>query len=247
MTKIRKIVSTCLAAAFFVVLLSACFTKDREPMQRFIAVGNRMYLELIPEREYRNVVDGLPEDLAVTSCSGLTKIGEVDDPECYMSRSVYAYPDARYPNLIVARLDWEPSVFKFAYFIENPDSIEDVKNIYGLTSADSIREIGVNSKYSDGGTFTESTITAPTIIASFVDALNDLQINNVEYDIEKERSGEPSYIPTYFFDVTLSNGFSAEFRYYPMLNSISCEGAFYTCNDAILAWIDTNTSKFYRN
>lgn len=233
--KFQKRLLICQLALLCSIALSSCGlgTGAIPPEVRSIVVNDRVYGE-VPQDTQQKL------NLSVASCSGLSKVGEIDDYYSKTTEVAYAYPDPRYPNLVVALVDEKPTIFQFANFLSPFTDMEDIRQIYGLTTADAICEISISTQQAAKPTTAVATITEKDEIAKFFDALIELPPAGVGYGNSSADSEDDPFFPAYFFDVSFSNGFSTRFTYYPKLTQellyFDTDISF-DCSDAMAAWI----------
>ena len=246
----RKLTAILWFFALCAVLLSACAAKaPMEPMT--ITVISRVYAEVEPEK-----VQAL--HLAVESCEGLTEIGEIDphytsrlvydkDKRDYVYKSVhvedkvYAYPDAGYPNLVVALVDGEPVIFQFCNCLGIVDVV-DFETIYGTLSLDTVDRIEIRTFHREVERNAEITVSDREDLTAFCDAFHDLNSadeNETAISTEKNASDSGEY-PRYEVTIYLSNGFSAELICYPSLHYVRGERAYYWSNGKLVEWFEAH-------
>ena len=151
--------------------------------------------------------------------------------------TAYAHPNPRYPNLVVALVDGAPAIFKFSGGKASGKSVIDViRDQYGLTSAEIIREIRVSSQQFRQASVLETTVTDRTELQRFFDAFTELR-PSLETDYAGgEGEGEDSF-PVYFFEVVLETGFSFQLDYLPENNKIGLAGCYTASDETMNAWL----------
>ncbi len=225
MVRSKRIV-LCALSFFIAIAMGACTCKcDDNPIVTTITVNGRSYEEVAQE-----VVEKL--NLSVDSCSDLTALGEtVKYSEIADYGTAYVYPDARYPNLAVAQVDGKPTVFQFCNFTGwNADGMDEIGKLYGLLSEDAIKEIKIRKQQQFEQAVDVLTVTEPEALAAFSQAAQDLEYSG--QSLEKESD----YFPGYSFEISLSNGFSCTFNYYPKTGAFYTAMAFYH-SEAMLDWV----------
>ena len=245
----RKLTAILWFFALCAVLLSACAAKaPMEPMT--ITVISRVYEEVEPEK-----VQAL--HLAVESCEGLTEIGEIDphnrktyrlvydkDKRDYVYKSVhvedkaYAYPDAGYPNLVVALVDGEPVIFQFCNFVGNGEA--ELETIYGAISPDTIDRIEICAYHREVERNTEVTVSDKQDLAAFCDAYH-AELPAYEL-IAAERSDPEADLdyPQYSVTINLTNGFFIDLCCYPRQYALHCANRWYPCSEQLREWFESH-------
>lgn len=228
--KFRKVIFACVLVSLCSVIFSACFYNSTPPEPLPITVGNRVYAEVTQDTIKKF-------DLSVESCAGLSEIGKIDDSSEYVTGTVYVHPDPRYPNLVVALIDEKPRIFLFSNFTGCSVRMDMIRDIHGLTAADSIQEITIRRSQQFGEESTvEATITEKAEIERFLDALHDF--TGTAGGIGSLANQSDNEYPHYFLDVRLSNGFSCEFHYYPKLKLFAHSLTdFFVISDSMQKWI----------
>lgn len=232
MTFRRKLL-TFVLVLLSTIIMSSCDTAQTEspPALMTITIDHCVFEEV-----EQNKIEEL--GLIVDSCSGLAIVGEIDAQGGKSYGTAYAYPDQRYPNLVVVFIDEKPTVFQFTNFTGKlPVDIAEIRNIYGLSTADSISEISIRSQQFDEKAEIVSIITEKEEIVKFFDAFNDLSPTGAGY------SESSDYYPAYLFEVGLSNEFSISLDYYPKIDMVYCGNVFYRCGDSMLKWINAQRAQ----
>lgn len=209
----------------FLLLLCACRYPGSAP-----AVGRTLKLE---DRVYGEVTEETQKALAleVDSISGLAAVGEAMDADNQAPRTAYAYPDPRYPNLLVVSIDGKPTLFQFENFTQGYRAeITELLDIYGMTEENTIRKIRVSRQNGAEKAAFLSEITEEAAFRSFFDC-----VKTTHATLNHDASGE---FPVYFLDVELSNGFTVPFAYHPGYQRLSCGGVDYSCNTEMSSWFD---------
>lgn len=196
--------------------------------------------------------------LSVASCDGLREIGEVDAEtrngqrpiwdeweKDYTSVSVsvgdkaYAYPDARYPNLIVALVDGELAIFQFCNFLDNYEA--ELETVYGPFSPDTIDSIDLRvTRRENSGYGSEVTVSDKQDLTAFCDAYH---AEPAGYEVTPAERGEPEDnldYPNYSVRINLTNGFSVNLLVYPRKHAIDCACRWYPCSQQLREWFEAH-------
>ena len=211
--------------------------------------GRMMYAEVDSElvQEYH---------LSVESCEGLEKVGEVDglyrdkhttvvngneetDVVVSIGKDVYAYPDPRYPNLIVALEDGEPVVFQFCNFLDNYTA--ELETVFGSFSPDTIDSIDLRVTHRENSGYgSEVTISDKQDLTAFCDAYH---AEPAAYEVTSAELGEPEDnldYPYYSVRINLTNGFSVNLLVYPRKHAIDCAFRWYPCSEQLREWFEAH-------
>lgn len=236
----------CFVCAILCCLtLSACGTKTVVASPMVIEVDHLMYEEVTGD-QIRKL------GIAVENCEGLTIAGAVEDagretvrmkydnfesePEVTNVKTpdmAYVHPNPSYPNLVVALVDGEPAVFQFCNsIVQRVTPAQELREKYGLTSADAIREIRIRSREAyDRKAVTYPAITDRKEIERFYDVFSKVSGNGCGY-------GDDGYDNNiYYVDVSLANGFSFDVWLYHDASAVSWGGLIFVCPDDLDAWI----------
>ena len=215
---------------FLMALFCSCETVKGEPLPepQTIVYNNRLYAEV--DQDTAQTLD-----LVVDSYSSLTAIGEAEDRGTASFQTIYAYPDIRYPNLIVVLFDNEPCIFQFANYVSPNDAdIEDVKDIFGIQTSDAISEIRISKQNAHEAVAEGSIISDKLAIDAFLDAINQLQPGRARSDAYSDSL----FFPAYYLKILLSNGFYLTFEYYPQLEQIYFANRFFTFEKTMSDWLN---------
>lgn len=241
-----------IVGAFIVIYFYAYFTHTPytvPPLQMTICVNDCMYEEVSQEK-----LAAL--SLSVASCDGLREFGAVDaesrnglrpildeDGKEISSETVtvgekaYAYPDARYPNLIVALVDGEPAVFQFCNFLGNYKA--ELETVYGSFSPETIGSIVLREIRREGGNYgSEIEVSDKQELTAFCDAYH---AEPAGYEVISAERGEPEDnldYPHYSARINLTNGFSVNFIFYPRQYVLDCAFRWYPCSEQLREWFD---------
>ncbi len=243
------IVGACIAIFFYGYFTRTPYVEPPSPLT--IRVADCYYSEVSEDK-----LAALPQ--AVASCDGLREIGEVDAEtrnghrpiwdewkKDYTSVSVsvgdkaYAYPDAGYPNLIVAPVDGEPAVFQFCIFLDNYEA--ELETVYGPFSPDTIDSIDLSLKRRLGSGYgSEVTVSDKQDLAAFCDAYH---AEPAGYEVTSAERGEPEDnldYPNYSVRINLTNGFSVNLLVYPRKHTIDCANRWYPCSEQLREWFEAH-------
>ena len=197
--------------------------------------------------------------LSVASCDGLREIGAVDaesrnglrpildeDGKEISSETVtvgekaYAYPDAGYPNLIVAPVDGEPAIFQFCNFLDNYEA--ELETVYGPFSPETIDSIVLREIRREGGNYgSEIEVSDKQELTAFCDAYH---AEPADYEVISAERGEPEDnldYPNYSVRINLTNGFSVNLLVYPRKHAIDCACRWYPCSQQLREWFEAHT------
>ena len=244
------IVGACIAIFFYGYFTRTPYVEPPSPLT--IRVADCYYSEVSEDK-----LAAL--SLSVASCDGLREIGEVDaesrnglrpildeDGKEISSETVtvgekaYAYPDARYPNLIVALVDGEPAIFQFCNFLDNYEA--ELETVYGPFSPDTIDSIDLRvTRREDSGYGSEVTISDKQDLTAFCDAYH---AEPAGYEVTSAERGEPEDnldYPHYSARINLTNGFSVNFIFYPRQYVLDCAFRGYPCSQQLREWFEAHT------
>ena len=246
----REMVTATLLIMLCCLVLTACGSKPEpayDPMT--VVVDHYVYGE-VPKDTLKKL------GISVESCDGLAVAGAIEDAGREVVRPVfenfesepevtyvknpdtaYVHPNPSYPNLVVALVDGEPAVFQFCNgIVEWMPSAQELREKYGLTSADAIREIHVYNQKAGQKAVLVATVTSKEEIQTFYNLL--AQIDDKGSGVFDHYEGVSEF-PVYIVDVALSNGFSMEVSYYPNYSSIEWAGLYFHGNNSVSAWFDS--------
>ena len=243
------IVGACIAIFFYGYFTHTPYVEPPSPLT--IRVADCYYSEVSEDK-----LAAL--SLSVASCDGLREIGEVDaetrnghrpildeDGKEISSETVtvgekaYAYPDARYPNLIVAPVDGEPAIFQFCNFLDNYTA--ELETVYGPFSPGTIDSIDLSLKRRLGSGYgSEVTVSDKQDLAAFCDAYH---AEPAGYEVTSAERGEPEDnldYPNYSVRINLTNGFSVNLLFYPRKYAIDCAFRWYPCSQQLREWFEAH-------
>ena len=148
--------------------------------------------------------------------------------------TLYAHPNPRYPNLLVAILDGEPAIFQIGA-VEGNRKVSAktiIQENYGLDDAEKIREVCIRCYPAQQEGIEETTVTDRTELEALFAAIDMISSIGEEY-----RPCAPETFPRYECCIQMENGFSRTIEYWPNDNVLTCGGITFEGNDALTGWI----------
>lgn len=255
------IVGACIAIFFYGYFTHTPYVEPPSPLT--IRVADCYYSEVSEDK-----LAAL--SLSVASCDGLREFGAVDAEsrnglrpiwdewkKNYTSVSVsvgdkaYAYPDARYPNLIVAPVDGEPAIFQFCNAIHEI-KIESVESVYGSFTPDSVDYIVIRVLREENGNYEpDITVSDRAALTAFCDACHAFEsavgekttdsAEDIPLDSPENIQLEASAYPRYDVEIHLSNGESVPLLCRPKLCYVSCKGVPFSNSDGkLVEWFESH-------
>ena len=148
--------------------------------------------------------------------------------------TLYAHPNPRYPNLLVAILDGEPAIFQIGAVEDNRKvSVKTIiQENYGLDDAEKIRKVCVRCYPAPQAGIVETTVTDRTELEVLFDAIDMISCTGEQY-----RPCEPETYPLYECSIEMKNGFSRVIEYWLNDNVLTCDEIVFEGDDALTGWI----------
>lgn len=211
------------------LLLCGCMRPVPE-LEEQAVVGSRSYIEL--SRETRERLD-----LAVESADGLTLAGEARCAGDQEQHKAYAYPDPRYPNLLIISIDDELRIFQLETLFGETDGLPELLAMYGLDGVNSVQTIRVSRQQSARKAELLKEITDKAVIDAFLDGLQ------AERDFREGPDADAIKYENelwYYLNLELSNGFTLPLKWTPSNRCIQAQGINYQYDKKTSAWLNAN-------
>lgn len=210
----------------FLLLFCSCKMGLANPLPRTVVLNGCLY-EAVQEDRIQEL------DLSVGAVSDLSAAGEVKDLEDQTERMAYAYPDQRFPNLLVVPIHDEPTIFQFSNFTHiSSGEINNLIQIYGINSQNSIRKIIVYKQNEGEKAFIQKEIEDTETLISFYNWLQTIEAQSTS-----PSEDDSLYWPAYRLDIELTNGYIINSTVYPNACCFYCACVYYDCGAFEANWL----------